>query len=65
MKVTFKGYDPEQGKKSMEESGGLVLRLRKSSPRALTPEEKLQRAEEDSSFPLDAQQQHDAMMRDD
>ena len=45
MKVTFKGYDPEQGKKFMEESGGLLLGLRKSSPGALKPEAKLQRAE--------------------
>ena len=64
MASTFKGYDPELGRKFAEESNGFVIGRRKSSPKVLTPEKKLQRAVEESPFRLDAQQQHDAMMGD-
>lgn len=33
MKGTFKGYDPELGKKFMEESNGLVIGRARSSPK--------------------------------
>ena len=65
MKVTFKGFDPKLGEKFAQESNGLVLGRGKQSRKKLTPAQKLQKAEEDSPFPLDAQQQHDAMMSDD
>lgn len=61
MKGTFKGYDPELGKKFSTESHGLVIGRATSSPRKSEAQLRLDWIAEHGREP-DAQQLHDAQM---
>ncbi len=61
MKGTFKGYDPELGKKFSDESSGLVIGRAKSSPRKSEAQVRQDWIEEHGRAP-DAQQLHDEML---
>lgn len=61
MASTFKGYDPELGKKFSDESSGLVIGRAKSSPRKSEAQAIEEYSQEHGRAP-DAQQLHDWMM---
>ena len=60
MKVTFKGYDPELGRKFAAESNGLVIGRAKSSPQKSKAQSIEDYSREHGHAP-DAQQLHDWM----
>jgi hypothetical protein len=60
MKGTFKGYDPELGKKFSDESSGLVIGRAKSSQKKSEAQAIEEFSQEHGRAP-DAQQLHDAM----
>ncbi|MEO7127562.1 MAG: hypothetical protein ABI040_01635 [Rhodoferax sp.] len=61
MKVTFKGYDPDLGRKFMQDYGGLVIGRAKSAPSKSEEQVRQEWIEEHGREP-DAQQLHDAML---
>ena len=61
MPSTFKGYDPDLGRKFSEESSGLVMGLGRSSPKKSEAQVKQDWIEENGREP-DIQQMHDAMV---
>lgn len=62
MTVTFKGFDPDLGKKVAKESSGFVV-ARANSSRRLSDKEILEEANAESPRPMDAQEQHEALMK--
>lgn len=61
MASTFKGYDPELGRKFSEESNGLVIGRPRSSARK-SEEQVIQEYVDEHGRAPDAQQLHDAML---
>ena len=58
MKVTFKGYDPELGKKFAQDSSGLVIGRARSSP-PKSEAQSIEEFSEEHGYAPDEQQLHD------
>ena len=61
MASTFKGYDPDLGRKFSQESSGLVIGRARSVPKKSEAQVQQEWIEEHGQTP-DAQQMHDAML---